>query len=232
MNTLPMAPANATPIGTSCFSYHVDDDRVVYFTNLQPFDSHDVSSIRAWRLRIARFAEHGIRREDLEAAFGVGRSTVQRAVNRYRSKGEEGFHEPRRGRGPSVIVADMAREADRLLTSGLSGAAVARRLGIPVRTLNDNRRRGVVGGGMPAGAAKAQPGPEAPAEREAPRGAPERDVLEQPIDRNARDARDREAPMGRGARDTTGRVLAATGSLTEMRPEFREPLSAVAAAAC
>ena len=34
--------------------------------------------------------------------------------------------------------------------------------------------------------------------------------------------------MGRGARDTTGRVLAATGSLTEMQPEFAEPLSAVA----
>ncbi len=228
MNTLPMAPANATPIGTTCFSYHVDGERVVYFTNLQPFDSHDVSSIRSWRLRIARFAEHGIRREDLETAFGVGRSTVQRAVNRYRSKGEEGFHEPRRGRGASAIDADMAREADRLLSTGLSGSAVARRLGIPVRTLNDNRRRGVVGGGMPARAAKADPVPDAPAEREAPQEVPERDALEPSIDRSARDARDRAAPLGRGARDTTGRMLAATGHLSEIRPQFAEPLSVVA----
>ena len=38
-------------------------------------------------------------------------------------------------RGELLCRADMAREADRLLTSGLSGSAVARRLGIPVRTL-------------------------------------------------------------------------------------------------
>ena len=119
MNTLSIPPCDATLIGTSCFSYYADDERVVYFSNLEPFDSHDVSDRRAMLLRIARFAEHGIRREDLEAAFGVGRSTVQRAVNLYRSKGEAGFHERRRGRGPSVIDAEMGREADRLLASGL-----------------------------------------------------------------------------------------------------------------
>ena len=190
MNTLSMPPAEAILIGTSCFSYCADDERVVYFSNLEPFDSHDVSSRRGMLLRIARFAEHGIRREDLEAAFGVGRSTVQRAVNRYRSKGEAGFHEPRRGRGPSVIDAEMGREADRLLASGLSGSAVARRLGIPVRTLNDNRRRGVVGGGKEEAAAQASAEREAPGKQQAP------------VERSAGDARDRATPMGRAALET------------------------------
>ena len=228
MNTLPMRPAEAVQIGNSCFSFVRRDGRVEYFSNLEPFDFHADDQREAKLLRIAKFAESGVRREDLIEALGVSRSTVQRAVNQLRRDGEASFFAPRRGRGPSVIDADMAREADRLLTSGLSGSAVARRLGIPVRTLNDNRRRGVVGGGMPAGTAKAEPDPEAPAEREAPQEAPERDALEPPIERSARDARDRAAPMGRGARDTTGRMLAATGHLSEIRPQFAEPLSAVA----
>ena len=148
MNTLSKPPADATLIGSSCLSFCADGDRVVYFSNLKPFDSHRDSNRRAMLLGIARFVEHRVRREELREAFGVGRSTVQRAVNLYRRRGEAEFHEPRRGRGPSVIDAEMAREADRLLSSGPSGSAVARRLGISVRTLNDNRRRGVVGGGQ------------------------------------------------------------------------------------
>ena len=216
MNTLSMPPAEATLIGTSCFSYYADAERVVYFSNLEPFDSHDISNRRAMLLRIARFAEHGIGRVELEAAFGVGRSTVQRAVNLYRSKGEEGFHERRRGRGPSVIDADMGREADRLLASGLTCSAVARHLGIPVRTLNDNRRRGVVGTGKEEAAARGLAEREAPGKQQAP------------VERGARDARDRAAPMGRGARDATGRMLAAMVHVSETPPAFAEPLLAVA----
>ena len=228
MNTLPMRPAEAVQIGNSCFSFVKRDGRVEYFSNLEPFDFHADDQREAKLLRIAKFAESGVRRSDLVEALGVSRSTVQRAVNQLRRDGEASFFAPRRGRGPSVIDAAMARTVNRLLASGLSGAAVAREVGISSQTLNNNRRAGVVGGGKPARAAKADPVPDAPAEREAPQEAPERDALEPPIDRSARDARDRAAPMGRGARDTTGRMLAATGHLSEIRPQFAEPLSAVA----
>ena len=99
-------------------------------------------------LRIARFAEQGIRRLALEEAFGVGRSTVQRAVNLCRRRGEAGFHRPCRGRAPNVIDAEMAREANRILSSGLSGSAVTGQLGISTGTLSDNGRRRFVGGGQ------------------------------------------------------------------------------------
>ena len=155
-------------------------------------------------LRIAKFAESGVRRVELEAAFGVNRSTVRRAVKRLRSQGEAGFFAPRRGRGRSVLDAATVREADRLLASELSGAAVARRLGIAVSTFSHNRRAGVVGGE----AVPARPGAS--------------------VDRGARDARDREAPMGRGARDTAGRQLAAAGLLSEAEPRFEEAMLAVA----
>ena len=87
MNTLPRLPAEAVQIGESCFSTAVQDGRRVYFSNLVPFDSHGVSDRPALLLRIARFAEHGLRRKHLEVVFGVNRSTVQRAVNRLRRQG-------------------------------------------------------------------------------------------------------------------------------------------------
>ena len=229
MNTLPVPPAEATPIGGSCFSYFADADRVVYFSNLEPFDSHAISVRRAMLLRVARFAEHGVRRVALQAAFGVGRSTVQRAVNRYRGCGEAGFHAPRRGRSGSVIDARMAVEANRLLASGLSGSAVARRLGIAVRTLNDNRRRGVVGDGAGGASASASRDAGPLAGSVSPPATPGTiREMAAPLERSARDARDRLAPMGRGARDSAGRPLPAAGAVAEVGPRFAEPLLAVA----
>ena len=227
MNTLPMRLAEADRIGNSRVSFVRRDGRVEYFFNLEPFDFHADDQREGRLLRIAKFAESGVRRSDQIEALGVIRSTVQRAVNQHRRDGGAGFFAPRRGRGPSVIDAAMARTVNRLLASALSDAAVARELGISSQTLNSNRRAGVVGGGMPARAAKVQSDPEAPAERKVRREAPEREALEKPIDRSARDAHDLEAPIGRGARDTTGRMLAATGHQSENRPQFAEPLLAV-----
>lgn len=104
-------------------------------------------------------SESGVRRADLQAAFGIGRATVQRAVNRLRDDGEASFYEPHRGRGTSVIVGAMAQTAERLLASGMSGAAVARTLGVSATTLNYNRRKDFIGDGTP-GAGKPQSGPE------------------------------------------------------------------------
>ena len=226
MQTLSMPPAEATPIGGSCFSFASQDGRVVYFSNLEPFDSHDELDRPGMLLRIARFAEHGVRRADLAAAFGVNRSTVQRAVNRLRREGEAGFFAPRRGRGRSAIDVATAREADRLLALGLSGRAVAERLGIRPSTFSLNRRAGVIGGARARASAVPESGAGGALEP-APAGGEVLDGSEPPLDRSARDSRDRVAPMGRGARDTTGRVLAAMGHLSEAQPRFAEPLSAV-----
>jgi len=39
----------------------------------------------------------------------VSRSTVKRAVRRYRSEGADAFFEPRRGRGRTVVAIDGAK---------------------------------------------------------------------------------------------------------------------------
>ena len=49
-----------------------------------------------------------------------------------------------------------------------------------------------------------------------------------PTDRGTRDARDKQAPMGRAARDVEGRTLASAGLLTEATPVFASPANAVA----
>ena len=96
MNTLPMRPTEAVQIGNSCFSFVKRDGRVEYFSNLEPFDFHADDQREARLLRIAKFAESGVRRSDLVEALGVSRSTVQRAVNQLRRDGEASFFAPRR----------------------------------------------------------------------------------------------------------------------------------------
>ena len=225
MNTLPIHPPEAVQIGTSCFSFAVMDGRTVYFSNMEPFDFHDEDDRPAMLLRVARLAESGVRRADLQAAFGIGRSTLKRAVNKLRDRGKAAFHEPRRGRGTSVITGEAADTANRLLATGMSGAAAARELGVSVATLNHNRRRGFIGAGRPE-AGVAGPGPETDDAMIAPEdAAPPPDAL---LGRSERDRRDRAAPMGRGAHDSAGRVAASTGAMTEAQPRFEEPLSAVA----
>ena len=67
-----------------------------YFSNLEPFDFHADDQREAKLLRIAKFAESGVRRLDLVEALGVSRSTVQRAVNQLRRDGEASFFARRR----------------------------------------------------------------------------------------------------------------------------------------
>ncbi len=222
MNTLPMHPADAVQIGASCFSFASGGGRTVYFSNLEPFDCHDEDDRPAMLLRIARFARHGIPQKVLQAAFGVGRATVQRAVRKLRDGGEAAFHEPRKGRGTSVITGATADAANRLLAEGMSGTVVARKLGVPASTVYHNIHRGFIGTGT-------SDAPQASVTDDTvgvPGGAvPSSDG---PPDRSARDRRDRAAPMGRAARDSAGRVAASAGAMAEARPRFDEPLSAVA----
>lgn len=205
MTTLPISYKNSARIGSSCFSLAVEDGIVTCFSNLEPFECFPVEDRRAVTLRIAKFrVDSGLRECDLAEAFNVSTSTVQRAANKYRKRGEEGFYKAPRGRGPSKFTEEMKQKANKMLAEGKSGADVGRVLGVPPTTVNLNRRAGVIGGGE---------------------NKTEQSVVRQ---RGERDSRDREAAMGRGAKDTQGRVLASHGLVDEASPEFREKAGAVA----
>ena len=140
---LPFSLPDATPIGDR-YAMQTRDGFTYYFFNLEPFDCHPADDRRAMLLRVARLhVVSGVRQADIMCAFDISRPTVARAVKRYRERGEDAFFEPRRGRGRTVVDAQMADQAAKLLASGISGSACARQLGIPVSTFHENRRAGV-----------------------------------------------------------------------------------------
>ena len=226
--SLPFSLPDATPIGDR-YALQTRDGFTYYFFNLEPFDCHPADDRRAMLLRAAKLhVVSGVPQADIMAAFHLSRPTVARAVKRYRERGEDAFFEPRRGRGRTVVDARMADEAAKLLASGISGSACARQLGIPVSTFNENRRAGVIADPTRAPAAVAD-APQAVAATDHPASADARQTDPPPAtDRATRDARDKQAPMGRAARDVEGRMLASAGLMTEAKPVFAAPAHAVA----
>ena len=211
--SLRFSPPDATPIGDR-YAMQTHDGYTYYFFNLEPFDCHPADDRRAMLLRAAKLhVVSGVRQADIMSAFDLSRPTVARAVKRYRERGEHAFFKPRRGHGRTVVDAQMADQAAKLLASGMSGSACARQLGIPPSTFNENRRAGVIAAPGPALAAADASQAAAATEHPASAGAPQTD----PAAATDRDARDKQAPMGRAARDVEGRVLASAG----LRPRPR-----------
>ena len=238
---LPFSLPDATPIGDR-YAMQTRDGFTYYFFNLEPFDCHPADDRRAMLLRVARLhVVSGVRQADIMCAFDISRPTVARAVKRYRERGEDAFFEPRRGRGRTVVDAEMADKAAKLLASGISGSACARQLGIPVSTFHENRHAGVfaapaaalaaVADAPQAAAATDRPAnadaPQAAAATDRPANASHTDPAAA-TDRASRDARDKQAPMGRAARDVEGRMLASAGLMTEAKPVFAAPAHGVA----
>ena len=226
--SLPFSLPDATPIGDS-YAMQTRDGITYYFFNLEPFDCHPAADRRAMLLRAAKL--HVVSRVPQAAimnAFNISRPTLARAVKRYREHGEDAFFAPRRGRGRTVVDAEMADQAAKLLASGMSGSACARHFGIPVSTFNENRRAGVIVDPTraPAGAADAPQADAATALPTTVDAAPTDPAAA--TERATRDARDKHAPMGRAARDVEGRTLASAGLMTEAAPTFVEPAHGVA----
>ena len=81
-------PFDSTLISGSGSALLTDDGTTTYFSNLLPFESHPAGDVRCTHLCIARFhLTAGISQITLAEAFGVSRSTVKRAVRRYRDEG-------------------------------------------------------------------------------------------------------------------------------------------------
>ena len=83
----PISPENGMRIGESRFSVLEEDGLMAYYSNLEPSDSRDAADRRAMLLRVARLARHNVRRADPQAAFGIGRSTIQRQAADKKSTG-------------------------------------------------------------------------------------------------------------------------------------------------
>ena len=224
--SLPLSLPDATPIGDR-YAMQTRDGLTYYFFNLEPFDCHPADDRHASLLRAARLhVVCNVPQADIMAAFRISRATLARAVRRYRERGEDAFFEPRRGRGRTVIDAEMAAKATELLAAGFSGSACARHFGISPTTFNENRRAGVIADPTRTPATGADV-PQAATAHPASVDAAQTDAAAA-TDRANRDARDKQAPLGRAAHDVERRTLASAGLLREATPEFAAPALGVA----
>jgi transposase-like protein len=75
--------------------------------------------------------------------FGVSKSSLLRGIAKYRQEGIDGFYQPRKGRGPSVMTAEVTTQAQLLLDLGHTRSEVAQEPGVQYDTLRKaiNQRR-------------------------------------------------------------------------------------------
>jgi len=125
---LPIFPAGMTLI-TCELGVECREGTVTYFNGCMPVFSHGVDDLRTFRMITSQFVVNGNARQcEIARAFGIPKVSVKRAVRRYRDRGVAGFYEPRRGRGPVVLTAEVLERLQDLLDAGIAKAEAAREL--------------------------------------------------------------------------------------------------------
>jgi hypothetical protein len=139
---LPIIPAGATPIN-DVISVVREDALWTYFCGVQPVFRHAQDDLRSFRMFTAQLCCQGAcTQADILRCFGVSKNSVLRSVAKYRQEGIQGFYQPRRGRGASVMTAPVMAQAQQGLNRGHTRRGVAEALGVPYDTLRKAIRRG------------------------------------------------------------------------------------------
>jgi len=198
---LPLHPAEAIEInGTVSF---VDDGKTVaYFAAGIPLFTHTREDVVGRRVAVAQIIELNLATPtELSVGLRVGRTTVYRQQQRFRSQGVEGLADEKHGpKGPHKLTEELVSQAQGLLDEGKSNRAVAEEVGVSEGTIRHAVRRGWL-----------RVARVAPAQGEATAEA------SQPQQRTVEDAA---APLGVGTTRVMERVLAATGKLRQAEPRF------------
>ena len=133
---LPLVPVGATPIN-EVLSVWRADERWTYFIGAHPVCSHAPGDLRMFRLTTAQLIDTGnCRASEIIKTFGVSKSSVDRAVRRYREGGAEAFfgRRSRRASG-TVMTPEVLRRAQRMLDAHDSRRTVVDELNVPYATL-------------------------------------------------------------------------------------------------
>ncbi len=133
---LPLVPAGATPIN-DILSVWREEGRWTYFIGSHPVCSHRASDLRLFHLTVAQLIDTGnCRACEIIETFGVSKSSVDRALRRYRQGGTEAFFERRSRRGcGTVMTPEVLRHAQRMLDAHDTRRTVAEELDISYATL-------------------------------------------------------------------------------------------------
>jgi len=132
---LPLIPDGASRIN-EFLSVTRDDREWTYYLGVQPVFAHDEQDHASFRMFTAQLICQGsCQQSDIVRTFGVSANSVKRSVKKFREHGIPGFYHPRRGRGPTVLTSEVARQAQERLYRGESRRQVAEQLGIKPDTL-------------------------------------------------------------------------------------------------
>jgi len=139
---LPLVPDGATPI-CDYISVVKENGTWTYFAGVLPVFSHPGDDHKSFRMYTAQLVCTGICKQvDIIKTFGVAPASVKRAVKQYREQGSESFYQPRRGRGASVMTAQVIQQAQCLLNQGSSRKETAQELKIKLDTLRKAIQQG------------------------------------------------------------------------------------------
>ena len=139
---LPVFPEGVTQLssdlGVSC-----REGRVSYFYGTLPVFTHDTKDVKSFQMFTSQlYADGKVKQADLVRTFGVSAISVKRAVKLYEAAGPGGFWRPRPTRGPSVLTAEVLKQAQGQLDQGRSLQEVAAQLGVKYDTMRKAVRAG------------------------------------------------------------------------------------------
>ena len=139
---LPVFPEGVTQL-SSDLGVTCREGRVSYFYGTLPVFTHDAKDVKSFRMFTSQLYVDGkVKQADLVRIFGVSAISVKRAVKLYETMGPGGFWRSRPTRGPSVLTAEVLKQAQGLLDQGQSLREVAAELGIQYDTMRKAVRAG------------------------------------------------------------------------------------------
>jgi hypothetical protein len=195
---LPLVPSGATPIN-AVISVVKEDGKWVYFCGVNPVFFHEEADHRSFRMFTAQLVCQGMCKEaEITRTFGVSKNSVNRSVTTYKRGGVGAFFAQRKGRGGSVLTAEVIVRAQALLDLGKERKAVAEQLGVKPDTLRKAINQG----------------------RLSQSSSPKNVVIS---DKSARTMEDAAAALGHGCTRPVARVAAAFGLLPHGAPTRFEP---------
>lgn len=139
---LPFFPEGITHI-TANLAFKKENGNITYFNFSMPIFTHEETDLKTFRMITSQFCVNGhATQAEIHRTFGVTKISVKRAVKLYRSRGIQGFYEPRKTRGVAVLTSDVLQKVQHQLDLGESIADIAKKQNLKSNTLSKAIRAG------------------------------------------------------------------------------------------
>ena len=139
---LPIFPTELTLINSQ-LGFHRDRGMVYYYNGSMPIYCHPEADLASFHFITAQMVILGnATQAEIVRAFGISVISMKRWVKRYREEGAKGFFGERRGRGPSVLTAEVLKSIQKELDEGVVLSVVAERMGFKTDTVGKAVRDG------------------------------------------------------------------------------------------